>query len=148
MPLLRLVLAWLVLAALPLQGFAAASMLFCGQAAHGVAQPRTAPHQEGHDHAAHSQGAGHDSMAAAHAGHHESDAGPASTNLAAHGDAATAAGGDGHACPICASCCNLLAITEAPTLGVHSVAPLPPPREGPSPVITREASAPDKPPRA
>ena len=55
MSLLRLLVVWLVMAVLPLQGIAAGSMLFCGQAAHPAASQ-----QAGHDHASHDH---------AHAGH-------------------------------------------------------------------------------
>jgi len=51
MPIFRLLLAWLVLAALPLQGFAAASMLLCGQASAPVAAVHE--HHAHHGHEAH-----------------------------------------------------------------------------------------------
>lgn len=132
MSILRLVVAWLVMAALPMQGIAAASMLFCDQAAHSTAQQQAshehASHDHGHDHAAHGHD-GHDGQEASHG-------------------AKASSGGDDHACPICASCCNLLALSEAPTLSLDSARPAPPPLQGPSRVATREAPGPDKPPRA
>lgn len=128
MSILRLVVAWLVMAALPMQGIAAASMLFCDQAAHSTAQQ-----QASHDHASHDHG--HDQDHAAHG--HDGDDGAQASPL-----------GDDHACPICASCCNLLALSDAPTLSLDSARPAPPPLQGPARVATREAPAPDKPPRA
>jgi hypothetical protein len=135
MSILRLVIAWLVMAALPLQGIAAASMLFCEQAAHAtVSQP------SGHDHATHQHG----------------DDGFAKAEQSAKQDAQRADGsqaksglaGDGHACPICASCCNLVALTEAPILSFAGDSPEAQPLQGPARVFTRHAPTPDKPPRA
>jgi len=135
MSILRLVIAWLVMAALPLQGLAAASMLFCGQAAHS-----TVSDQAAHDHAAH----GHDGGS-----HHHSsaaDAGAGEQHAAGDpGDAGTT--DEGHSCPICAAC-NLVALSESPAALVGGDSPASPPSQGPSRVITREAPAPDKPPRA
>ncbi len=115
------------MAALPLQGIAAASMLFCGQAAHASAQQPA-----GHDAGGHGV-AGHEHEGHQHEGHAGHDEG---------------ASGDTHACPICASCCNLVALSEAPTLSLGPSGPLRPPLQDASRVLTREAPAPDKPPRA
>jgi hypothetical protein len=123
--ILRLIVACLVMAALPVQGIAAASMLFCGKAAHSTAQ------EAAHDHAGHASHASHGDEQATHA--HEGQGG--------------GIGGD-HACPICASCCNLVAVFEASPLGLDPARPAAPPLQGPARVLTREASAPDKPPRA
>jgi hypothetical protein len=50
----RLFLAWLIMAAIPLQGMAAASMLFCGMGAHhGPAQVAVQAEAGHHDHAQH-----------------------------------------------------------------------------------------------
>ena len=141
MSILRLVIAWLVMAALPLQGFAAASMLFCEQATHS-----TAAAQGPHDRAAHE----HASEAQAERDHasHAHDVG---TKLSQQHDGAQAdhaQAKSGHACPICASCCNLVALSETPTLTLGGASPMAPPLQGPSRVITRNAPAPDKPPRA
>ena len=147
MSTLRLVLAWLVMAALPPHGIAAASMLFCEKAAHStVAQPAG-----GHDHAAHGHGANGD-----HASHsHDGDA-PAKTEqpskLGGY-DADGPQGGaglvdDGHACPVCASCCNLVALSETPTLVLSGDSPESHPVRGPARMLTRHAPTPDKPPRA
>ena len=143
MSILRVVVAWLVMAALPLQGIAAASMLFCEQAAHStVVQPA------GHDRAAHGHGADHD-----HAAHsHEANGSPKAEPRAQSAQQADAGQGglvdDGHACPICASCCNLVALSETPTLSLNGDSPVSQPLQGPSRVISRDAPTPDKPPRA
>ena len=131
MSVLRLVIAWLVMAALPLQGMAAASMLFCGQAAHTTVAAHGA-----HDHATHALGG----SAHAHHGHVDAHASPA--------DAGEATADDGHACPICASCSNLVALSEPPSLSLAAHVPASQPSHGASRVLTREASTPDKPPRA
>lgn len=136
MSVLRLVVAWLVMAALPLQGLAAASMLFCEQAAHAtVAQP------SGHDHASH--GHGHDEGTAQAEPPAKHGAQPADD---AQGNAGAA--DDGHACPICASCCNLVALSETPILSLALDAVEFQPVQGPVRVLTRHAPTPDKPPRA
>ena len=131
MSIFRLVIAWLVMAALPLQGMAAASMLFCGQAAH-----TTMAAQGPDEHASHTLG-GSDH---AHNGHVDAQASPAG--------AGEATADDGHACPICASCSNLVALSETPSLGLPAEIPASRPSHGASRVLTREASTPDKPPRA
>lgn len=145
MSLLRLVIAWLLMAALPLQGMAAASMLFCDQAAHATAG-EAAHERAGHQHArAAASSDGHDHHAVS--GHHEhSDAVATAGN---HVDSAKAgkAAGD-HACPICASCCNVVAISETPMLNLEAARPAPPALQGPVRVLTRDAPAPEKPPRA
>ena len=119
----RIFLACLPLLAVPLQGLAAAGMLYCSAAA-------THSHQEmqasaGHDHSAHV---------------HAAD------------DAADAPAGDlpdaGHKCGACASCCNGVAIAAA----FRQPAPAPSPQaQAAEPVLhlhSRPPPAPDKPPRA
>jgi len=134
MPILRLVIAWLLMATLPLQGFAAASMLFCGQAAQS-ATARAA----GHEAAAHAPGA-HDSMGAGPSRHVHDDGGATSDE--------TQDAKGGHACPICASCCNLVALPGTPVLTFAEAAPAAHPQDAPVRVTSRHAPAPDKPPRA
>ena len=137
MSLLRLVLSWLVLAALPLQGLAAASMLPCGQAAQmAVSQAMSHDHEGADDHAS----SAHDGGGLAQ--HIKAGEQPdGQQGEAAEGD-------DGHACALCASCCNLVGLSPATTLSLAGHAPVPQPLPGPSRVRTREARAPDKPPRA
>jgi hypothetical protein len=157
MPFFRLVIAWLVMAALPLQGFAAASMLYCGQAAHSTAAQHGGHDHSAHDHAAQDESAHHHSQAAASHGHvpyGDADGDHASTDgklSASQADTAKAGGqqiGDDHACPICASCCNLVALFESPTPSFDADSPVSQPLPGASRVTTRVAPAPDKPPRA
>lgn len=149
MRMLRLVIAWLVMAALPLQGMAAASMLFCGAEAHAPVAAAGA-----HDHAAHGhfeQGHGTASGSAAHSHHH--GAGQAEQSAAPGGEQGEPQGSaglpdDGHACPICAACCNLVALSESPAPGWALDTPAVQPVQGSTRVSTRHAPAPDKPPRA
>jgi hypothetical protein len=125
MSILRLLVAWLVMAALPLQGLAAASMLYCDQAAAAVA----AVHDEHADH-------DHDHHQASARDGHEAD----------HSDAADSGHGD-HKCPICALC-QVVAIPESTPIIPWADSPsadLPQPR---ALALTRAPPRPDKPPRA
>jgi hypothetical protein len=145
----RLFLAWLVMAALPLQGFAAASMLSCGMAqASKVSQ---AGALDGHAHPAAEASAGHDGHAmrahathapASHDGTH-SGAGPGAGH-GVHGDHGKSA----HSCPVCASCCQVAAVSGFQPLPMADPVP---DAEPPQPVVrmaTRTTTVPDKPPRA
>lgn len=132
---LRLLLAWLIMAALPLQGFAAASMLLCsGAHPMKVAQgsPRAAQHADaasaGHDHAKHS---------------HAVEAEPAQA-----ADSAKPLPDASHKCGACASCCHSLAI--AGFVGWPDFAPLPQAGSAEPFVLidTPFPQLPDKPPRA
>ena len=97
---LRLVVAWLLAAALPLQGSVAASMALCGT--HGEGAPAARQVHAGHE---------------GHEGHGASDA--ATTASPGHDHAAGHDGNDpatGHAagkCSVCAACCAAMAITAA-----------------------------------
>jgi hypothetical protein len=131
MPRIRLILAWLVMAALPLQGFAAASMLWCGAApAARVSQAHGHASDEGHgDHAHHA--ASSDSRH----GH------------AAHADAKAGPDKQGHTCAVCASCCQVVAVNSFDPLPQVTA---PPGAQPPHPhvrIATRIANLPDKPPR-
>lgn len=128
----RLLLVWLVMAAIPLQGWAAASMLFCGMGAHhapaqvAVAQQDAAGH---HDHSKHSHAAEVQV---------KKTADNTSTKLP---DVA-------HKCGVCASCCHGVAIAEFPEL--VAFAPVPQ-AELAAPFVlihARPSQVPDKPPRA
>ena len=127
MSLVRLVIAWLVLAALPLQGMAAASMLFCGEASHAAVA-----HEPAHDPASH---------------HHDGDA-HVVADTPNDDDAQASAPAGGHACPVCAACCNLVALTPAPVLHLDESSPVARPLPGTPRVLTRATLVPDKPPRA
>lgn len=131
---IRILLTWLILAALPLQGFAAASMLICGaDAGSQVHQGRlasVAAVPPAHDHAGHSH-------TNAHAG-----------KLAKVAQGGTHAHDAGHTCGACAACCNTVAIMGMARLA--PLAPMPQSRAAEPFVLihARAASVPDKPPRA
>ena len=127
------------MAAIPLQGLAAASMLYCGMGAHHGAEAVVATVQapasaqsgvtERHDHSQHGHGA---------AGEAKKIADEVKQKLP---DAA-------HKCGVCASCCHSLAIAEFPQTVVF--APLPQ-AELAEPFVlihTRPNLVPDRPPRA
>ena len=125
---IRLLFAWLILAAIPLQGFAAASMLFCGMGA---------PHQQvrvqaqvasQHDHAAHR--------------HAQTVTAERQADTKAQLPDVT------HTCGVCASCCHSVAISQTPaSLATASL----PQAEAAEPFVLihrRPSPVPDKPPRA
>ncbi|MDO8458936.1 MAG: hypothetical protein Q7T07_18710 [Burkholderiaceae bacterium] len=129
MPVLRILFAWLLIAAVPMQGFAAASMLFCGM---GAQHQHAAEASEPHDHATpHS---------------HTSDAAQGHAQAA---DPAQGASSDtGQKCSICAACCSgvalvgldqVLAMTPAPQAALAEPFVL---------IHTLPTPVPDKPPRA
>lgn len=144
----RLLLACLLMAALPLQGLAAVSMMLCGGGGGGAAAAQAhAHHATGapgsphtadlvqdasipHDHAGHEAQAGH-------AGH--SHDAVAEDGIATHAD---------HKCGICGAGCHSVAITSASVavqVSVMPQAPLAPP----SPAVhTRTTPVPERPPRA
>lgn len=133
MPLSRLLLVWFVMLAIPLQGVAGASMLFCGPGAahHAVAgQHAHEPGTPAHDHARHQA----DAAPAQHAGAGGMDAGIGADMM--------------HTCSLCASCCSAVALTQTP-LAAWSERPA---RAGPpEPLVaaySRPSRVPDKPPRA
>lgn len=129
MVMLRILFAWLLIAAVPMQGFAAASMLFCGM---GAQQLHTAPTSEPHDHSTM-----HGNTASVEQGHAQT------------ADPTPGASPDtGHKCIICAACCNGAAI-----VGVHYVVSMAPAPQvelaEPFVLICSLATpVPDKPPRA
>ncbi|MDP3136421.1 MAG: hypothetical protein Q8N17_08840 [Burkholderiaceae bacterium] len=144
---IRLFLVWVFMAAIPLQGFAAASMIFCHGAAVAAAadsvasaQPHVHPYEvqvrgeEGHR--------GHSSHAVLHADPNLSQADPATTNslIGVQPDA-------GHKCGVCASCSHAVAISAA-AAPVHFA--MTPSFHGVEPVVqmySRASPVPDKPPR-
>lgn len=134
-----MLLAWLVLAAIPLQGFAAASMLYCGMGAHHASAQTGSAAQ----HSAISAGT------AAPALHDHSSQGPmAEAQVNKTGDEAGKQLPDAaHKCGICASCCHSVAITEFSQMAAF--APLPQ-AESAKPFVlihARPSPVPDKPPR-
>lgn len=124
---LRLLLFCLLALAVPLQGFAAATQLFCGAAASAhapAAQPAPA-----HDHAAGGHAHGHATDATEAAAASSQEAAPA------------------HDCGLCAACCHGIGVASDaqrgdPRVGA-AVAAAEPARSFPS----RVTRVPDKPPR-
>jgi len=137
----RLFLAWLIVAAIPLQGLAAASMLFCGPGPHHpAAQVAAAQHeklmgaadaQSTHDHAKHS-----------HAADLQVKAKSAGDDVGKKLPDVT------HKCAVCASCCSIVAITEFPPLVAFAPVPQADLAEPFVLIHARPSSVPDKPPRA
>lgn len=119
---LRTILTCLLLVAVPLQGYAASAMLFCG-VAHGRTDTVVVDHAT-HGHAGHS----HDAD-----GHHDVDAASADGNDAyptgyAHGG-----------CSVCASCCSAAALPAATIAAAFA-----PPHASPS--LPTEHAGPDRAP--
>jgi hypothetical protein len=125
MRLFRNAVVWLMMLALPLQGYAAASMVNCaaGHAEHAVA-PRAAQSgpQPGHYHEAATPNAGHphaavgthDHASHAHAGHHEAAADPAIEADVAQPPVLSADDQFADAkCSACAACCSGAAIVSS-----------------------------------
>jgi hypothetical protein len=141
----RLLLAWLMMAALPLQGWAAASMLYCGPAQRAaVAQ-------------AHSTGAGDHGGHAMHvdhhdrtAGHHDMTAGhPATADVDPEAvQGGTTVDASSHTCGVCASCCHGVALAQTQRWAACLPAPAAETAEPLIPVLARPSPVPDKPPRA
>ena len=136
---LRVLLAWLLLAAIPMQGFAAASMLFCGMGtAHvraQVADMSPALHQHSIQEPAHH----------AHSSHSHADTGSHGTTTPGAKQGVPDAG---HKCSICAACCNSVAIVglefviaSVPASQAELAEPI-------VLILARATPVPDKPPRA
>ena len=141
---MRFLLAWLLMAAIPLQGLAAASMLFCGMEMQNMpVQAQSAVHivattvattagshyHSQHDHSQHGKAA------------------PAKV-VKTSGDIAKQLPEVSHKCPVCASCCNLVAITEFPPLAIIAPASQAELAEPFVLIQARPLPVPDKPPRA
>lgn len=136
----RTLLAWLVMAAIPLQGLAAASMLFCGMGAHHAPAQQAAAvkHMKAmqvadgatgeHDHSKHSHAAA------------EQPKENVDTSGAKLPDAS-------HKCGVCASCCHSVAIAEFPQLVAFAPAPQADLVEPFVLIQVRPSPVPDKPPR-
>ncbi len=136
----RLFLAWLIVAAIPLQGLAASSMLFCATGPHHAKTQVVAAQvldltsidsvsSATHDHSLHS-----------HAGAAQVEKSPDS--------GAKKLPGSEHQCTVCASCCNVVAFSQYPLL--VALAPMPQ-AELAEPFVlihARPSQVPDKPPRA
>ena len=131
---LRIRFAWLLLAAVPLQGFASVSMQLCeGNAVHSALELSSSGLLD----------AGHEMALGGATAHDHADGADVSHSGDEHGDLP----GSGHKCGVCASCCHGAAITSStpilalspipeaglsgPFVQIHSVSvqvPLKPPR--------------------
>lgn len=114
--LLRTVLTWLLVLALPAQGYAAQAMLFCGPAHHRAMLSETVVHGAAvHDHAEHGGGPAdtHTPDGAVQAATEAADAHAGSHGPVASGDNAGKAESPGAGtCSACAACCSAAIITS------------------------------------
>lgn len=140
---IRRFLLCLVMLALPLQGFAAAAMLYCGTGpTHQAMQTHVAPQdsQQAYDHAAAAIQHDHHVQPIDTATQAYTDPSPDQTQ-AQLPDAA-------HKCGVCAACCSVLALTDvARAIAVPSL----PPFDLAEPFVlinTVPSRQPEKPPRA
>jgi hypothetical protein len=135
MPYLRLLLAWAIMFAIPVQGLAAATMLFCGQGTAHHAQAAAVPHEHApgaaaHDHAAHAAQA-----EAAQQGGHVKPGGETAPDLM-------------HKCSVCASCCHAIGMAPGPLVVLADGPGRAAPAEPVMAAYSRPSLVPDKPPRA
>jgi hypothetical protein len=105
--LIRTLLIWLLVVAVPAQAAAAVTMAFCGPNHQAGVAHQAAPSNGKHDHAAHHA---EDSIAQQHAGPHLQGAATAPTDEAAATDLMHA---DTHKCSACASCHSSVALVSA-----------------------------------
>lgn len=124
---LRLILTWLIFLALPLQGFAAASMLLCG------AGPQEGAHHAVAEHAY--------SMTAGHADH-------AATHTDSDNDSDDDSASSHHGCTVCAFCVHGLATGGGGAVRLATAAPEPVPGWTRVSIDSPSLPVPDKPPRA
>lgn len=135
----RRFLACLLLVAIPLQGFAAATMLFCHSS--GQAQQSAGVAQE-HRHHEHGAAAEDGHAMHQHAGHNQ-----AAGEAGQQSDAAKLTD-LGQKCSACAACCHSVGISDTPRVPTLSGAPQIVTAESAAAVYSRPSSVPDKPPRA
>ncbi len=140
---IRRFLLCLMMLALPLQGFAAAAMLYCGTGpAHQAMQTQSATQDslQSHDH----------TVATVRHDHHSQPTDTTARTLTDQStDLAQAQLPDAtHKCGVCAACCSVLALTEV----AHAIAvPSLPPSDLAEPFVlidTVPSRQPEKPPRA
>ncbi len=135
----HLMLVWLVVAAVPLQGLAAVSMRFCGPGPHhAAAQVAPLP--------------GLETARSDDAGEHRSKANHVEGDEVRVKGAADAEGGSKpavfHKCGVCASCCHIVAISSFIQLAVLAPIPQGDLAEPFVLIDLRPSQVPDKPPRA
>jgi len=141
MPRLRVFLFWLLMLAVPLQGFAAASMGLCGTAKAPVSVAMVDTHAS---HASHGDSQYDHKMHA----HHEAAAEPHQQHATAdtHHDAASHVDGF-HKCASCAACHAVALMDLVHGEQIHS-SPQAEMAEPASAMATQVPRVPDKPPRA
>ena len=141
--LIRTLLVWLLVLAVPAQGVAAVTMAFCGPNHHGGAAATSAAQAGSGEHADHhsaEQGApGHHDMAAQA---DEDDSASASPAASSQGNHAVK-----QKCSACASCCSFGAILS-PLLAVPAPAVTPTVFSAVVPTVSAfSTGGPDRPPR-
>lgn len=137
MPRLRVLLLWLLMLALPLQGMAAAAMVACGlpqPLATGAAHQARPAHAEGHDHAA------------MHAHEAAADGHPAHATDQHPGEHAKADDGI-HTCSVCSACHAAALLNMHLPEQAHAL-PQASPSMGFVAMASQAPRLPDKPPRA
>ena len=143
-PLIRTLLVWLLMLAVPAQAVAAATMAFCGPGHHGGgssrghAQTAASPEHTHHEGGAHNAGSASGVTAE-----------PDELGAAAHADSASPNGAhaDKQKCSVCAACCSLSAIPSM-ALAVPVAAFIPPVFSTIVPAVNAVAAdGPDRPPR-
>lgn len=134
---LRVLLAWIVLLAVPLQGLAAASMLFCGMSG---TQAGAAHHHSVNANAEHHHEAGEAA--------HRQDGAAASAHVQPDSPENGQQNASAHKCSVCAACSHSVGITGP--VSVLSVATAP--QSEPAAVLvivhSRSTRVDDKPPRS
>lgn len=137
----RLILAWLLLAALPLQGWAAATMLYCGPAQRDAVHAKADLPEAAVSH--HDMQAAHHPMQSAHEQHHigTGDMGSADGVAQPVADAS-------HTCGVCAACCHGVGLAQTLHWPAITAAPGAVMGEPLVAVLARPSPVPDKPPRA
>lgn len=128
------------MAAIPVQGFAAASMLFCGMEK-GATQVQTAI-------ASPALPDEYQSQAAVHHEHASHDHGMSGSHESVSPDTKHGAPEAAHKCSICAACCNSVAIIGVDFAIVAAPAPQAELAEPFVLIAARATPVPDKPPRA
>lgn len=133
----RLLVLWIMMIAVPFQGYAAAAMLYCGPGHAGATAAVSAEPSVAHDHAQHPHGDGH--------GHPHQEAKPPANDDG--GQSVSAAQDTQHKCSTCGAC-HATALTSTLQLAVfHDL----PHADLAEPAVTMATLAPrvlDKPPRA
>lgn len=141
---IRLFFVWVFMAAIPFQGFAAASMLFC----HGAAAAHAESSASTHPHTVQAQGGGHHGHGAQ--GRHA--VADDTRGLAPTEPAKTLSLGErqpdaGHKCSVCASCSHAAAVGATATPMLCAMAPAAGGFEPAVQMHSRVSPVPDKPPR-